>query len=209
MRQMHILVYTGILLVLIMGFFLAGCTGNRPIATNPPLYQQTKLNAVDHWDNIADAVATHLNTTYQKRYDLIDKPVYVSRPNDRPFSVAFQSLLKTRMVRKGMQVSEKLEPDGLLLEFNVQAVVHEDSPGFFVSSLENLGIGILSVFSNKYGSASQHELLINSSLSYRNRYALHMSTPCYINDADWHLYVPSGMREADADTTRRIRVTGR
>ena len=196
--------------MLAVSIFLGGCASTEiPLAATPPLYSQEKLQAADHWDNVANTVAMRIQKSLEDRPDLVNKPVYIVLPNSRPFSQAFQSLLTTRLVSKGMQVSEVREADSLILEYDVQMLIYESSRRDWIPSLAAMGIGLADMVTGKYTSASDHEIIINSHISHNGRYVMHLSSINYINDADWGMYVSPQSFDPSAERTRNVPFTNR
>ena len=208
MKRRHTITFFSLLALLAMAGLLTACSKSRPLATNPPLYEQDKLQAVDHWDNVANTVATRVQKSLEERRDLINKPIYVQPPNDRPFSMAFYNLLRTRLVSKGMQVSDKREADTLILSYNVQTVLHE-SWASWSPSLASMGIGVVNMVTGSYTSRSEHEIIINSELLYKNRYVMHLSTVCYIDDDEWPMYISPESFDPNGGQTRTVRLVDR
>ena len=208
MKKMLILTQLGLVAMLAFSFFFAGCTSTSvPVAKHPPLYSQEKLRAVDHWDNIAIEVAERVKTTLERRNDLIDKPIYIMPPNDRPFTQTFSSLLHTQLVSRGMQVSKLREPDSIILEYNVQMVLFKSSRTTWLPSLAEMGIAVVGFVTGEYTTASQHEIIVNTQLAHNNRYAMHLSNTYYIDDKDWDLYISTGASGPNADSTRNVHIT--
>lgn len=191
-----------------MAISLTACSRNRPLATNPPVYEQQKLQAVDHWDNVADTVATRVQKSLSDRRDLINKPIFVQPPNDRPFSMAFYNLLCTRLVSKGMQVVDRREADSLVLNYSVQTVLHDSSTDW-TPSLAAMGIGLVNMVTGSFTSRSEHEIIINSELLHKNRYVMHLSTVCYINDDEWPMYISPESFDPNGSQTRTVRLVSR
>lgn len=210
MRLYSLCIQLGVLIIFAISVFLGGCASTEiPLAETPPLYSQQKIQAADHWDNVANTVAMRIQKSMEDRPDLVNKPVYVVLPNSRPFSMAFHSLLLTRLVSKGMQVSETREADSLILEYDVQMILYESSRRDWIPSLAAMGIGVADMFSGKYTSTSDHEIIINSRIVYHNRYVMHLSSIHYINDADFALYVSPQSFDPAADTSRNVRFVNR
>lgn len=177
-----------------MTFVLWGCVQTTiPLATAPPLYEQYKLQSADHWDTVAEGVASRVQKTLEDRPDLIGKPLYIAPPNDGIFTRTFASLLRSRLVSKGMQVSELHEADAITINYNVQMVLHDSGRGDYGVGLANLGIAVGGVFTGGYTTTSDHEVVINTYMVHRNRYAMSLSQVCYIHDKDWDLYFDPGM----------------
>lgn len=182
-------VWTGVMVLALWGCAQA----TIPLASAPPLYEQYKLQSADHWDTVAEGVASRVQKTLEDRPDLIGKPIYIAPPNDGIFTRTFASLLRSRLVSKGMQVSEFNEPDGITLNYNVQMVLHDSGRGDYGLGLANLGIAVGGVFVGGYTTTSDHEVVINTYMVHRNRYAMSLSQVCYIHDKDWHLYFDPSM----------------
>ena len=209
---MKLAVTMSVMLAGIAGLTLTtgGCASTEiPLAKNPPLYAQEKVQAVDHWDNIANEVAMRVQKSLEDRPDLVAIPIYVKPPNDRPFSMAFHDLLRTRLVSRGMQVADVPEAATLMLEYNVQTVLHDSSRGSWLPSLAAMGIGIVHLATGQYTTTSDHEIIINSSIIHHNRYVMHLSHVAYINEADWPLYVSPESSDPMARRTRTVHITGR
>ncbi|WP_027188040.1 hypothetical protein [Desulfovibrio cuneatus] len=210
MKKTHLATLFLVGILLGSSLFLAGC-GSRgvPVATRPPLYSQQRIQAVDHWDTVADAVAARVFNAYLQRSDIITKPVYVRRPNDRPFPMAFETLLRTRLTTRGMQVSAMPEPDGVILDFTVQVVLHDSSRYSLIPSLLDIGMGVITLVTGTYTRPSDHEVIVTTRLTHNNRYVMHISNTYYINDADWALYASPRPADSQADTTRTVKVMSR
>ena len=208
MKRRHVATFFSLLALLALTGSLTACSKSRPLAVNPPLYKQEKLQAVDHWDNIANTVAMRVQKSLLDRRDLINKPIYVQPPNDRPFSMAFYNLLRTRLVSKGMQVSDKREADSLVLNYNVQTVLHESSASW-TPSLASMGIGIINLVTGSYTTRSDHEIIINTDMLYKNRYVMHLSTVCYIDDDEWAMYISPESFDPNGSQTRTVRLVDR
>jgi hypothetical protein len=119
----------------------------------------------------------------------------VAAPNSRPFDLALYQFLKTELVSRAVQVSETREPETIRMEYLVQTVRHD--PSRFGGAI------------GRYGAASEHEIVVNVSMSYHNRYVLHLSYIRYINDADWPLYISPAAQEPAAGRERSVRVINR
>ncbi len=198
-----------LLTVLAVGVFFVGCTTSRvPVPENPKAYTQEKAQAADHWRDIAINVAERVRHALLERNDLIAKPIYVLPPNSRPFMLTFHQLLKTEMVSRALQVSEKREGDTLQLEYDVVTVLHDRSrmDGGIYTRLADLG---LTVTGSGPPSGSDHEIVVNVRMAYNNRYVLHLSYIRYINDADWPMYISPEALEPGSGGTRTVRVINR
>ncbi len=179
-----------LLTMLALAVFFAGCSRSVPQPVNPTVYTQERVQAADHWRNVAEETAKYVVHTLEERRDLLTRPIFIQPPNGRPFSVALHDLLKSEMVSLAMQVSEKQEPGGLRLEYDVQTVVHDSSRS---------GTWL----------AGQQEIVVNVRMALNNRYVMHRSYLHYINEADWPLYAGPESQDPDAARTRTLRVIKR
>ena len=172
--------------MLALAVFFAGCSRHVPQPVSPTVYTQERVQAADHWRNVAEETAKYVVHTLEERPDLLTRPIFIQPPNGRPFSVALHDLLKSEMVSRAMQVSEKQEPGGLRLEYDVQTVVHDASRS---------GTWL----------AGQQEIVVNVRMALNNRYVMHRSYLHYINEADWPLYAGPESQDPDAARTRTLR----
>lgn len=172
-------------------------TSPAPVPANSTGYAQITAQASEHWRDMAVYVAVRVYKAYEDRNDLLERPIYVAQPNNRPFTVAFYHLLRTELVSRGLQVSYNKEPGSVILEYSVQTVPFD--PSRFDNSAYYEGDGM----------SSDHEVIVNSRLSYRNRFVMHCSSIRYINDSDLALYADPQVADPMADSTRSIRITGK
>ncbi len=178
-----------LLTALLLVAFLAGCHSNIPVAENHRAYPQTKLEATDHWRDIAVDVAERVKKAlHDRKEDLLDRPIYVQGLNDQAFVQVFSELLKTELVSRGLLVSPERAPNSLVLEYEVQMVrFTEDRLGDGV--LPAVGLAVADVFSgNRYTDPSSYEVIVTSKVINDNRFVIHTSTVAYINDGDRALY---------------------
>ena len=201
---------------------LSSCGSQLPIATTFPSSTQRKMQAAQHWDVLASEVADRVEVAFVDRPDLAGRPIFVPQKGASPFAAAFHELLISQLVFRGMQVSVAQE-DSLVLDYSVLGVKHNwrfqrPKPGLLtalpggawaVYELSKLGYGASLYFAaatvagalldygiGHWATESDNEVIITASLSYNNRYVLHMSNIYYINDPDkWHYAGgPSGGR---------------
>ena len=209
MKLLRIPSSLALLTALAVAVLLAGCTTSRvPVPSNPKAYTQDKAQAADHWREIAIDVAENIRKALMERGDLIDKPIYVRPPNTQPFMLAFHQLLKTELVSRAIQVSEKPEAQAVHLEYDVLTVLHDPSrfSGGVYSVLSDMGIAVSNVFFGGNPSGSDHEIIVTARMSYQNRYVLHRSYIRYINDPDWPLYLSPEALESGSGGGRTVRV---
>ena len=208
----HIQRFLLAIIAALSALILLACTQTTiPLPTSPPLYRQDKLQSADHWDTVANGVANRVQQTLEDRPDLIGRPLYVRPPNDGVFVRTFASLLRSRLVSKGMQVTETPESDSIFVNFNVMLVLHDESRGDWGVSIAGLGVAIGNVFTGGSTSPSDHEVVINTTMVSNNRYAMSLSQVCYINDADWMLYFDPAMlrQEGESADALWMRYVGR
>lgn len=178
--------------MLLLIAFLAGCARSGiPVPEKPVAYSQEKVQATDHWREVAIDIADKIRDALVERTDLVMKPLYVVQPDSRPFMLAFHQVVKSALVSRAVQVSEEREADSVQVEYDV-LTVHFDS--------SRKGIG---------SSASNGEVVITLRMAYDNRYVVHRSYIRYINDADWLQYLNRESLEPGSGRSRMIRVTNR
>ncbi|MDR2050687.1 MAG: hypothetical protein LBQ63_02815 [Deltaproteobacteria bacterium] len=213
--------YALALLSLTLALFLAGCcaaggknesaalardyggpTSPAPVPADHGAYSQLTMQAAEHWRSMAIEVAAKIYKAYEDREDILEFPLYVAPPNNRPFTVAFYNLLRTELVSRGVQISSALEPRSALLEYAVQSVPFD--PGRFRENFQLSSGG--ADWSGK-GRASNHEIIVNARMFYRNRFIMHYSGIRYINDADLGLYKDPQAADPLAESRRNIRIT--
>lgn len=168
-----------------------------PVPVNATSYAQITAQASEHWRDMAVYTASRVYKAYEDRSDLLERPIFIAQPNNRPFTVAFYHLLRTELVSRGLQVSNNKEPNSVILEYSVQTVPFD--PSRFDNAKRYDG----------EGTASDHEVIVNSRLFYRNRFVMHCSSIRYINDGDLPLYVDPQVADPMAESTRSIRITGK
>ncbi len=103
-----------------------------PVATPPPRnvpdqpFADTRsgrsLDEPGDWSRMATATALRVYKALDDRSDLVALPIRITPPNARPFALAYQNLLATELVSRGMQVSLAPEADSVELDFAVHAV---------------------------------------------------------------------------------------
>jgi hypothetical protein len=210
MKPRIICISLGALIILAVMTLFGGCASmDIPLSESPPLYSQEKIQAADHWDNIADRVALRIQKTLEDRPDLINRPILVQPPGSRPFSRALYKLITTRLVSKGMQVSAQPEPESILLEYDLQLIRYAGSRLDWTPGPAALGPLLANAVGAGYGTASEHELLVNFRLIHNNRHVMHLTSIFYINDDDWALYADTPLSDGKAGQSRRVPLVGR
>ncbi|MBT3147259.1 hypothetical protein Q4583_16990 [Neptunomonas phycophila] len=208
-----------------MTLSLQGCfyakTTQAPIAQSYPLTEQKKMQAMHHWQVLADYEAKGII------HQLKDQPVYVVPGNtDTVFDKTFREMLTSELVQDGATVM--LTPTTAAeITYDVSLVEHKDQghirqPEGTYTALA-AGIGVLSLaadwtepglvalpfalvadaLAGNLVDESDTEIAITTRVSEGGR-LLHSSTNIYyINSGDKAQYA------APAKTTRTIRVTDR
>lgn len=202
----------GIIVALVLAGLLLGCGSKEaqpeqketrvplaapaPVAADHQAFSQLVEQAGEHWRDMADEVAARVFKAYEDRDDILEIPLYLPPPNNRPFTVAFYNLLKTELVSRGLQVSYTRESRSVVLEYDVQTVPFDpgrrDTTGRFAPV-----------------NHSDSEIIVNARMFYRNRFVMHCSSVRYINQADVALYFDPQNYDPMAASSRNIRITGK
>jgi hypothetical protein len=219
-------------LFLVLGICLCiGCTPPRatvqytprptlaqvPVPTAYPLSTQQKMQAMSHWDVLADDVARRIHEVLEQRVVERQFPIYVTSSGATPFAKSFHALLITRLVEKNITVSNTFD-NALILSFDIDMVRHAErmtrtgkglyralSPDVFLyaqrhdfaepgrqADWENERIlqdAEMNVDAGTYTSTLPRiEVMITCTLLSDDAYLMRDSSIYYINDADWWQY---------------------
>ncbi|HDQ41698.1 MAG TPA: hypothetical protein ENN39_11820 [Desulfonatronum sp.] len=188
-----------------------------PVPTAYPLATQQKMQAMGHWEVLAEDIARKVHEVLEKRVVERQFPVYVAPSGSTPFAKSFHTLLITRLVGKNIIVSNTFE-DALILSFDLDMIRHADritrtgrglykalapdvylylQPHGFIdldaqSAWENeliLQAAEMNVDAGVYTYfLPRVEVMITSTLLYGDTYLMRDSSIYYINDADWWQY---------------------
>lgn len=205
-------------LLAVASLLAAGCSSlDVPRADNYPASNQKKARAVHHWDVLADDVATRI-TDKIRHWPAGEHPIYVSASGDTSFNNGFRKLLITRLLDRGVVVSN--QPSAVTLAFETQLVQH---PARVSNSLPMpltrlaLGVGVARDWVHRAPSATsvvagmtaigaladvaqyttngpaaggptRTEVLITTSLESGDRYLARTSDVYYIDQDDAVLY---------------------
>lgn len=146
-----------------------------PIMSAVPLpspYIQTnqkKMQAVHHWNVLAKKVANIIDAQWQRTLPDYQDPVFVAPAGITPFDKAFQQLLITNLVEKGIVVSNNYN-NPLVLSFDTQVVSHG-------RALEGIN-----------GDVPKKEVMMTLSLMFKGAYLMRQTSIYYINDSEWYHY---------------------
>lgn len=190
-----------------------GCASQVPLAKNHPISTQKKAKAIHHWDLLADDVTSQTLKALRKHDINEETPLFVAQPTEQtPFAQTFRNLLITRLVARGLPVSDS-NAAAIELQYETQLVTHNSSryahpPGSLtllsagiwvirdmitgstpvmptalaVSAAADYGAGLYA------GGATPTELLITSSIIVNSKYLMRKSDIYYIEDADTSLF---------------------
>ena len=186
-----------------------------PIPTGYHLSAQYKMQALYHWSLLAEDIANLLKARFETEKIALSEPVYIASFGTAPFEKAFRELLITRMVEKGLAVSDR--PCPLLLDAGIQIVTHAReiirtpmgvykslAPGLYVKrdiplagwegrtrAVEKVVRSAeINTEAGRYTVAlPKNEIMITTSLTSDGRYVLRNSAIYYIEDSDWSHYV--------------------
>jgi hypothetical protein len=136
--------------------FLCSCS-NVPKPASYPLNYQQKMQAVHHWDVLADDVAKDVKLALQEKEKedptLRGKQIYVEPHKASLFGEVFDNLLTTQLFKQEIGLA-KNESDSLKLKYETQVVEHRSKrhtsplyPGAILS-LTALGHGVYKAFAD-------------------------------------------------------------
>ncbi|WP_291322135.1 hypothetical protein [Desulfonatronospira sp.] len=211
--------------------FLGGCTyyeqpyqprpsqpvsSQVPVPTGYSLTTQKKMQAMQHWEVLAEDVACRIEDSLEMRAIAKGRySIYVAPPGSTPFEKAFYNLLLTKMVHKGMRVSRS-EGGAMVLSFDLELVRHSRrvirtqrgvykslAPGMFVRRQEPGKASPSTIRPQEYLVAGAQvnveagaytpevpsmEVMVTTSLTLNDNYIMRDSSIYYINDTDWDHY---------------------
>ncbi|WP_152555078.1 hypothetical protein [Desulfonatronum thiodismutans] len=186
-----------------------------PVPTAYPLKTQPKMQAVHHWEILAEDVAIRVHGALERRVLERQFPVHVAPSGTTPFAKSFHALLITKLVERNIAVSSGFT-NAMVLSFDIETIRHGHrtlhtgpgvykalAPGVFVqrsSLLTPDGHGALvnqtmleAAEVNVESGAYTHdlprmEILITSSLVFEEHFLMRDSSIYYINDSEWWHY---------------------
>lgn len=186
---------------------LSGCS-RVPELRNHMYSGQEKLQAVHHWDIIAEDVAKQITKTFfspvaQKEQAEGEapvvkqiRPVYIAPPEDTSFGKSFHELLITQLVNAGVPVTQSTSDQALTLTCDVIGITHEANrnvgqPATIVGEVFKKSILVIrdvltfGVFPEN--NIPHSEVAITVSIADANTYLMRNTFVYYINDDDfWH-----------------------
>lgn len=186
-----------------------------PVPTAYPLTTQQKMQAVQHWDVLAEDVACKVHDILEHRILERQYAVYVAPSGTTPFAKSFHELLITRLVEKNIAVAASHDT-GMVLSFDIEMIRHGNrltrtskglykalSPEVFVrgdttlpmdEQVEHANQAMLrtaeaNVDAGVYThSLPRVEVLITTTLMFEGSYVMRDSSVYYINDKQWWHY---------------------
>lgn len=165
---------------------LAGCATTRldyhaPVSMHHAKEHQPHLQAVRHWNELAEDIATQSLWEIGKR-ELDALPIaLVAESASSPFAQALYEFIITKLVNHGVKVTHSAKAP-LTLTYQVQ-VVRFHSVDSHSSSLSLAGTAN-AFTANKV----QVEIIVTTSLLLDGNYLMRRSDIYYVNDSDKRLY---------------------
>lgn len=175
-------------------------TAQAPISSGYPLSTQFKMQAMAHWDLLADKVAKNCGAALDHFSGQDAIRVYVAPLGATPFAKAYREALLTRLVDYGVPVS--FEPAGAaVLEVSLDLVTHRRTldttsrglrralePGFRQTK-NSAGLyepaPVVGEESGYFDAPpSNSEVQINSALVYGDTYLYRDSSIFYVSSSD-------------------------
>lgn len=204
--------------LLTIALFCAGCQAPFtpvPVAINFPHAKQEKLQAASHWQLIAEDTARQLIRSLPD-----DRPLYVNQPaTQSPFARVFSQQLISSLLSAGYPVHKRDSGGVLVVDVNAEPVRFSPNrlQYRYVGTATTLTSGLW-VLRNIYrnvspgaamvtaavgldaaqwyhaefakGPTPEIELVVNTSVSDRDRYYAQVSNAYYTVDPEWRLYAP-------------------
>lgn len=189
---------------------LQGCysvhTAQAPVATTYPLTSQQKMQAAHHWQVLARHQAELLASNGSLRLE----PLHVdsSQSGASPFNEAFDSLLTSQLVSRGLNVKTS-NINTVNISYKAQVVRHQDrslmraSEGTWTALAAGIAVATLpfnnwsepslalipvaaaaDLFSGGWASRSSHEVIITTQAVDGDRIVFSSSNIYYINAGD-------------------------
>ncbi len=196
----------------------SACTSRIPEPVNHAYKQQLKLQAISHWNVLAQDVANRINNQLILSGNM-ERTVFVEQtcgsdsqpcaPNETSsFDEAFRDLLITNLYNYGVPTNTIPDEDTIEIQYKVQLVRHNEDrirtlqPGLFTalsaavvvlrnapSDLSFLASGISAdLINTSYTKNEHYEIVITTSMVENNEYLFRASDIYYINDSDFLHY---------------------
>lgn len=181
-------------------------TAQAPISSGYLLSTQPKMQAMAHWDLLADKVARNCGKALDHFLAEEDVRVYVAPLGTTPFAKAYREALLTHLVDYGVPVA--FAPEGAaVLEINLGLVTHRrvlDKTSKGLRRAPDPGFRQVKDGAGRYvpvpeiGEESGYfdaptpdsEVQINSALVHQGAYLYRDSSIFYVSSPDWAHYQP-------------------
>jgi len=205
-------------LIICTAVLLNGCAGGIPEPKNYSQAEQQKMQALQHWEVLANDLANRINNQLIIT-DNVESTVFVKQTcgdESKPckphqtgsFNEAFRDLLITKLVDYGIPTRNELKDDSIKIQYKVQIVYHSADrirtfkPGILTAIsaaivvLRNaptdaiiLASGVMADIANANLTFSGHyEIIITTSMISESKYLFRASDIYYINDKDFYHY---------------------
>jgi hypothetical protein len=181
-------------------------TAQAPISSGYLLSTQPKMQAMAHWDLLADKVARNCGKALDHFFPEQDVRVYVAPLGTTPFAKAYREALLTHLIDYGVPVA--FAPEGAaVLEVNLGLVTHRrvldktskglrraPEPGFRQaknSAGQYVPVPEIGEESGYFDAPTpDSEVQINSALVHQGAYLYRDSSIFYVSSPDWAHYQP-------------------
>ena len=179
-------------------------TAQTPVATGYPLTTQQKMQAMHHWDRLAEHVASQASLALDHFMPDSKAGVYIAPAGNTPFAKSYREALITHFVAYGIPVA--FSPEGnAVLEVSSELVNHgrklvkTDSgayrtlePGFRQEKDGEGEYKRLPLVAGESGyfddGQPTTEMQVNTSLIFQNSYLYRNSSIFYVDSAEWRHY---------------------
>jgi hypothetical protein len=98
-----------------------------PLATSYPLSFQQKMQAVEHWQLLAEGLSNDLTNQIRLRPDLVNRPIFVAQKHRAGFPEAFENYLTTALANRQFMAARNPSGAALVLDYGIQQIRH--TPG--------------------------------------------------------------------------------
>lgn len=179
-------------------------TAQAPISTGYHLGTQQKMQAMQHWDQLADKVATQGSQAFEHFFPGGGMEIYVAPAGTTPFAKVYREALITHLVAQGVPVGFSPE-NSVIVEVKTELINHSRAlsrttdgfrrsvePGFVQRRDGNgrfLPVPIVAEESGYLqGDTPNAEIQVTTSLVHQNAYIYRDSSIFYVNETEWRHY---------------------
>lgn len=179
-------------------------TAQAPVPTGYLLSTQHKMQAMHHWDQLADKVASQGSQIFEHFFPDTNIGVYVAPAGTTPFAKVYREALISHLVAYGVPVS--FLPEGnVILEIKTELISHARplirtssgylrsvEPGFIQHKDANGRFQAVPLIAEESGyfedSAPKAEIQVTTSFVHQNAYIFRDSSIFYVNEKEWRHY---------------------